>query len=75
MRPKSFLVMITKSNEEEQPGQKGDDDDPDGSSGKKFEVKMFWAKKPRGGSAKNASTDLRSLGCVDLSHYKCHKSR
>jgi hypothetical protein len=75
MRAERFLVMISESYEKKKAGQKGNDDNPDRSSGKEFEMKMLRAKKPRGTSAKDPSTDLRCYGRVDLGHYKFHKSK
>ena len=75
VRAQGFLMMISQGDEKEKAGQKCDNDNADSGPGEKFEMKMLRAKKPRGAPAKNASTYLRVLGHVDLSHYKIHKSR
>jgi hypothetical protein len=75
VRAKGFLMMVTQGNEKKKAGQKRDHHDADRGPGEKFEMKMFRAEKPCGGSAKNATTYLGGLGYVDLSHYKSHKSR
>jgi hypothetical protein len=58
MRTQGFLVMIPKSDEKKEPGEKGNDHNSDGRPREELEMKMFRTKKPGGSSAKNASTYL-----------------
>ena len=75
MGAQRFLVVVTQGDKEKEPREESNDHDPDGGSGKEFEVKMLGAEKPGGAAAKETSTTGRFLGYVDLRHYKFQKSK
>jgi hypothetical protein len=68
-------VVISQSDKEKQACEESDNNNPDGRSGKKLEMKMFRTEKPGRTPGEDASTNRGCLGCVDLSHYEFHKSK
>ena len=75
MGAQCFLMMIAQGYEQEHAGEECNDDNADGCAGEQFEVEMLWTEKPSGTAADHASTDLAVGRCVDLGHYKFHKSK
>ncbi len=75
MRAQCFLLVIPNRYEKKQPREKCDDDDADCRSGQQFEMKMFWAEKPRDASSENPFLyDRGWVGRVGPIHYKFHKA-